>query len=116
MVMRYASVALTALILVGASPAPVPSGSEILDVRVVPEPLRVGKPLSIVVHTLPEVTTIQGRVFSYKFTVPKTGEGLFSARGRVPWFARFYHGTFQIIFTAVDAGGNHSEATATVRI
>jgi hypothetical protein len=116
MVMRYASVALTALILVAASPAPAPSGPEILDVRVLPEPLRVGKPLSIVVHTVPEVTSIQGRVFSYKFTVPKTGEGTFSARGRVPWFARLYHGTFQIIFTAVDAGGNRSEATATVRI
>jgi hypothetical protein len=115
--MRSASAVLAALILVGASPAPAPSsGPEILDVRVLPEPLRVGKPLSIIVHTAPDVISVQGRVLSFKFTVPKTGNGTFSAQGRVPWFAHLYHGSFQMTFTATDATGAHSEATATVRI
>jgi hypothetical protein len=115
--MRYASAALAALILVGASPAPAPSGApEILDVSILPEPLRAGKPLSIVVHTAPSVISIEGRVLSFKFTVPKTGEGTFSAHGRVPWFARLYHGSFQMTFIATDASGAHSETTADVRI
>jgi hypothetical protein len=117
--MRSACAVLAALILMGASPAPAPSpsgGPEIIDVSVLPEPLRVGKPLSIVVHTAPGVTAVQGRVLSFKFTVPKTGAGTFSAQGRVPWFARLYHGSFQMTFTATDTTGARAEATATVRI
>jgi hypothetical protein len=114
--MRGACAALAALILMGASPAPVPSGTEILNVSVSPEPLRVGKPVSIVVRTAPEVTSVEGRVLSFKFAVPKTGPGTFSAHGRVPWYARLYHGTFQMTFTATDENGTRSEATATVRI
>ena len=117
MVMRYAYAALAALLLTSASPAPAPSEpGAILDVSVSPEPLRVGKPLSIVVHTAPDVISIQGHVLSFKFSVPKTADGTFSAQGRVPWFARLYHGSFQIIFTAVDLTGKRSEAAATVRI
>jgi hypothetical protein len=116
MLMRHAPAALAALLLMGASPAPVPSGPQILDVSVLPEPLRVGKPVSIVVHTAPDVTSVQGRVLSFKFAVPKTGVGTFSAQGRVPWFAHLYHGSFEMTFTATDAAGAHSEATATVRI
>ena len=114
--MRCACAVLAALILIGASPAPVPNGTEILSVSVLPEPLQVGKPLSIDVRTAPGVISVQGRVRSFKFTVPKTGEGTFSARGRVPWFARLYHGTFQMTFTATDVNGARSEATAAVRI
>ena len=114
--MRGACAALAALILMGASPAPVPSGTEILNVSVSPEPLRVGKPVSIVVRTAPEVTSVEGRVLSFKFAVPKTGPGTFSAHGRVPWYARLYHGTFHMTFTATDENGTRTEATATVRI
>jgi len=114
--MRYAYAALAALLLTSASPEPAPSGPAILDVSVLPEPLRAGKPLSIVVHTAPDVISIQGSVLSFKFSVPKTADGTFSAHGRVPWFAHLYHGSFQIIFTAVDLTGKRSEAAATVRI
>ena len=117
--MRFALAAAAALVLMGASPGPVPvpSGApEILDVSVMPEPLRVGKPLSIVVHTAADVISIQGRVLSFKFTVPKSADGTFSVRGRVPWFARLYHGSFQMTFIATDTSGTHAETTTTVRI
>jgi len=54
-------------------------------------------------------------VLSFKFTVPKPAKARFP-RGTVPWFARLYHGTFQMTFTATDVNGARSEATAAVRI
>jgi hypothetical protein len=124
---RLAAMAvLAAIALLGSAPdAPAPASSgavmspadpAIIDVSITPEPLQAGKPISIVVHATPSVVSVQGSVLAFKFPVPKTAAGTFSAAGKVPWFARLYHGTFHIAFVGLDAAGARSEMTASVRI
>jgi hypothetical protein len=98
------------------SPSAQPSGPAILDIVMAPQPLQVGKPVTIIVHTTPDVTSVQGRVLSFKFSVPKTGDGTFSGSSHVPWWARFYHGSFHIVFTATNDAGAQAEMTQVVRI
>ena len=88
----------------------------ILDVSVTPDPLRANGPVSITIHTTPNVVLLQGRVLSYSFTVPKTGDGVFYGAGKVPWWARFFHGTFNATFVATDANGATSEMEQSIRI
>jgi hypothetical protein len=118
---------LTALTLLAASPAPdlptpvpavSPSASAvaILDITVAPDPVRANAPVSITIHTTPNVVLLQGRVLAHSFTVPKTGDGLFYGAGKVPWWARFFHGSINVTFTASDAGGNTSEFVQTIRM
>jgi hypothetical protein len=93
-----------------------PLAPAILDISIAPAPLRPGKQIRIVVHTTPDVVSVQGAVLSFKFPVPKTADGAFTAAGKVPWFARLYHGTFHITFVALDAAGASAEMTESVRI
>ena len=44
------------------------------------------------------------------------GDGVFYASARVPWFARFYHGTFHVTFVGTDATGDQAQMEADVRI
>jgi len=118
---------LTVLTLIAASPAPdlpLPSPSAspsapavaILDITVTPDPVRANAQVSITIHTTPNVVLLQGSVFAHSFTVPKTGEGLFYGAGKVPWWARFFHGSVNVTFTATDASGDTSAFVQNIRM
>jgi hypothetical protein len=55
-------------------------------------------------------------VLTYSFTLPKTGDGVFYGATKVPWWARFFHGTFNMTFVATDANGATSEMEQSIRI
>jgi hypothetical protein len=38
------------------------------------------------------------------------------ASAKVPWFARFYHGTFHVTFIGTDASGDQAQMEADVTI
>jgi hypothetical protein len=88
----------------------------ILDVTVAPDPLRPNEMVSITIHTTPNVVLLQGHVLTYSFTLPKTGDGVFYGATKVPWWARFFHGTFNATFVATDASGATSEMGQSIRI
>ena len=96
--------------------APSPAGPAILEITVSPEPIRAGKQVSIMVRTTPDVVTIAAHVLTFSFSLPKTGDGSFSGTAKVPWWALFYHGSFQITFVARDAEGTETQMSQTVRI
>ena len=115
----------TALALIAASPAPdssVPSPAPaasavvIYDIVVVPDPVKPNSPVTITIHTTPNVVTLQGRVLAHDFKVPKTGDGLFYGAGKVPWWARFFHGSLNVTFTASDANGDTADFVQTIRM
>jgi hypothetical protein len=120
---NLALASLTAVLLLGVSapvdPAAAPSPNPIVvifDVVVSPDPVRSGKPVSVTVHTTPNVVLLQGRVMGHNFTVPKTGDGIFYGSSKVPWWARFFHGAFNVTFTASDEFGEASQMEQTVHI
>ena len=102
--------------LPSGAPSAQPATPAILDVVFSPSPLKAGKAVSLTVRTTPDVMTVSGRVLAYTFDVPKTGDGEFSGHGSVPWFARFYHGTFSITFTGRDAAGNATQFIQAIRM
>jgi hypothetical protein len=111
------------LLLLGVSapvdPAVEPTANPavaILEVVVSPDPVRSGKPVSVTIHTTPNVVLLQGRVMGHNFTVPKTADGVFYGRGKVPWWARFLHGAFNVVFTAIDENGDASQMEQTVHM
>lgn len=95
------------------APATVP---QILDVQFAPQQLKAGSDFNVVIHTTPDVTTLQAHVMKYTVPVPKTGDGQFSATGRVPWWARIYHGTFKVTFVGIDASGDQTQMETDVHI
>lgn len=111
---------LAVLALLGLAPDPdaiVPSVTPaILGVTFTPERLRAGSDFEVTVHTTPDVTAMQALVMKYRLPVPKTSDGVFSASARVPWWARFYHGTFHVTFVGVDDAGGRAQMEADVRI
>lgn len=119
---------LTVVALIGMSPAPDASGPvlpvpvpsiaavAIIDVVVSPEPIQANKPVSLVIHTTPNAVRVQVRVLAHSFTIPKTGEGVFSGAGAVPWWARFIHGAFKATFVATDAGGETAQMDHSIRM
>ena len=113
---------LAALALLGVAPdtdidgAQPPANPAILDVTFAPDHLRAGADFEVTIHTTPDITALQACVMKYKLPVPKTGDGVFSAAARVPWWARVYHGTFHVTFVGVDASGDQAQMEADVRI
>lgn len=100
-----------------AQPAPVASpASAIVDVSITPDPVQVGKPISVVVHTTPDVTAMQGSVLSFKFAIPKTGDDTFSGSSKVPFWAHLFHGKFNIVLTATTDTGAHPQVVEPVSI
>jgi hypothetical protein len=115
------------LALIAASPAPdlpspAPSASlsapavTIFDITLTPNPVRANAQVSITIHTTPNAVVLQGRVFGHSFTVPKTGDGLFYGAGNVPWWARFFHGSINVTFTASDASGDTAQFVQNIRM
>ena len=110
---------LAAIALLGIVPDPVtapPADPAIIDVIFTPDHLRVGSPFEVTIHTTPGVMSIQACVMKYKLLVPKTGDGIFSASARVPWWARIYHGTFHVTFVGYDGTGAQAQMEADIRI
>jgi hypothetical protein len=97
------------------SPAPVATPA-IYDVMVTPDHLRPGHSFVITIHTSPDVTSVEGSVLKYRFGIPQTGPGVFSATAHVPWWARIFHGTFHVAFVASNAAGVRAAAEAAVSI
>jgi hypothetical protein len=88
----------------------------ILSVTVVPNHVRPGHAFVITVDTTPDVTSVEGSVLKYRFAIPKTAPGVFSATAHVPWWARIFHGTFHVQFTATNPTGAQAQAEAAVSI
>jgi hypothetical protein len=111
-------VALAAALLLAAapSPSPPPDAPVIRDVAVAPQPVHAGKPMFVVVHASPDVTSLQAHVLRYTVTIPKTGTGTFSGSTTVPWWARLFRGSFHVTFVARDGAGAQTQTTISVRI
>lgn len=112
---------LAALALLGLAPdddatAPPPPNPAILNVTWSPQRLRPGQAFDVTIRTTPDVTALEACVLRYKLPVPKAADGVFTASARVPWFARFYHGTFHVTFVGTDASGDQTQMEADVRI
>ena len=115
-----ATAGLAALVLLGVAPdpdvtAPV-ANPAILDVTFSPTHLRAGKTFAVTVRTTPDITSVEACVMKYRLPVPKTGDGVFSASVRVPWWARIYHGTFHVTFVGAGATGDQAQMEADVHI
>lgn len=113
--------ALAAFALLGLAPAdgpgvPAPANPAILNVTWSPAHLRAGRTFDVTVRTTPDITALEARVLKYRLPVPKAAEGIFYASARVPWIARFYHGTFHVTFVGTDATGDRAQMEADVRI
>ena len=117
------------LMLIGASPAPDASTPppavsspastapvEIFDVTVSPDPVRANASASVMIHTTPNVVSIGIKVIGHTFIIPKTGDGVFFGAGKVPWWARFFHGAFSVMFIATGPNGATAEMNQTVRM
>lgn len=115
---------LASVILVAAAPSPEPvTGSSpaatpaagaapavsIVEVDVSPDPVQAGKPVTITIRTSSNAVTVTGRAFAHNFTIPKTGDGVFSGTGGVPWWARFFHGSVNVRFSASDGNGGTAQ-------
>jgi hypothetical protein len=114
-----ATAALAALAVLGVAPAPdvtAPVTPAILAVTFSPDHLRAGKTFEVIVHTTPDITSVQAWVMKYRLPVPKTGDGVFSASARVPWWARVFHGTFHVMFVGADPTGERAQMEADVHI
>jgi len=110
---------LAALALLGVAPdtdAAPPADPAILDVTFAPDHLRAGGEFAVTIRTTPDVMSLQAHVMKYKLPVPKTGDGVFYASARVPWWARIYHGTFHITFVGVSSSGCEAQMEADVHI
>jgi hypothetical protein len=113
---------LAAFALLGVAPddgttvAPAPPNPAILNVTWSPAQLRAGHSFDVTVRTTPDVTAVEACVLKYRLPVPKTADGVFTASARVPWFARFYHGTFHVTFVGTDANGDQAQMEADVHI
>jgi hypothetical protein len=112
---------LAALALLGVAPddgtdVPVPANPAILAVTWSPEHLRAGQTFDVTIRTTPDITALEACVLKYKVPVPKTSDGVFYASAKVPWFARFYHGTFHVTFVGTDASGDQAQMEADVNI
>ncbi len=95
------------------SPAADPA---ILDITFAPDHLRAGAEFAVTIRTTPDIMTLEAEVMKYKLPVPKTGDGVFYASARVPWWARIYHGTFHVRFVGADATGAQAQMEADVHI
>jgi hypothetical protein len=98
------------------SPAAATSSVSIVDVEVSPEPIRAGKPVTVTVHTSSNAVAVTGRALGHNFTMPKTGDGVFSGTGNVPWWARFFHGSVNVTFSASDGNGGAAQMEHTIRM
>jgi hypothetical protein len=112
---------LAALALLGIAPddglnAPPNANPAILNVTWSPQHLRAGHTFDVTIRTTPDITAIEACVLKYKLPVPKASDGVFSASAKVPWFARFYHGTFHVTFVGTDASGDQAQMEADVTI
>jgi hypothetical protein len=113
---------LAALALLGIAPDPdaaVPPAATspaILAITWTPEHLRAGQTFDVTIRTTPDIQALEACVLKYKLPVPKASDGVFSASARVPWFARFYHGTFHMTFVGTDATGDQAQMEADVYI
>ncbi|HEV8021359.1 MAG TPA: hypothetical protein VGP41_08875 [Candidatus Lustribacter sp.] len=110
---------IAALALLGLAPDPdpeQPASPAILGVTIAPDHLRAGQAFEITIRTTPDVLALQALVMKYKLPVPRTGDGVFSASARVPWWARLYHGTFHVTFVGEAATGDQAQMEADVRI
>jgi hypothetical protein len=119
--MRLAAMGGAAVIaLLGIAPDPdtgtVPVNPAILGITFSPERLRAGVHFEVTVRTTPDITAVQAQVMKYKLPVPRTGEGVFTGSGRVPWWARIYHGTFHVMFVGTAPTGEQPQMEADVRI
>lgn len=102
---------------VNAPPSPPPAAvPAILNVTWSPQHLRAGHTFDVTIHTTPDITALEACVLKYKLPVPKASDGVFSASARVPWFARFFHGTFHVTFVGTDANGDQAQMEADVNI
>lgn len=114
-------VALAAVALPGLAPdpsvnAPPAAAPAILNVTWNPQHLHAGSQFDVTIRTTPDVTALEADVLRYRLPVPKQTDGVFYASARVPWFARFYHGTFHVTFVGTDASGNQAQMEADVRL
>lgn len=112
---------LAALALLGVAPDDgtnvlPPANPAILTVTWSPEHLRAGHTFDVTIRTTPDITALEACVLKYKLPVPKTSDGVFYASAKVPWFARFYHGTFHVTFVGTDASGDQAQMEADVSI
>jgi hypothetical protein len=102
---------------VPTSPPSAPAASPaILHIDVVPEPVKLGQPVTTTVETTNDVVSVRGHVAMFDFNVPKQSDGTFSGTTTVPRWARFFHGKFAVRFVARAADGEQAQATASVRI
>lgn len=98
-----------------AAPSPLASPA-ILSVTVSPDHVKPGHPFVITIDATPDVTSVEGSVLKYRFAIPRTAPGIFAATVHVPWWARIFHGTFHVEFTAVNGTGMQAQAEAAVSI
>jgi hypothetical protein len=102
--------------VVTAPPSPPAADPAILDVTWSPQHLRPGHTFDVTIHTTPDITVLEACVLRYRLPVPKASDGVFYASARVPWFARFFHGTFHVTFVGTNANGDQAQMEADVHI
>lgn len=115
---RFAATApILAFALLGAAP---PSAAhpavvaqaeppQIVAAAVNPSPVHPGDDVVVTVATTPNVVAVDAQVKSYHFHLDPVEAGQFRATGKVPKIARFFKGTYHVVFTAHCAGGQTTQ-------
>ena len=98
-------------------PSPSPAVSDagaIVSATIAPEPVHAGTMVVADVTTAPDVTSVDARVRSFKFSLSEVKPGEFRKSGKVPWIARFFKGTYVVTFFAHRADGTTAQTTQNV--
>lgn len=111
-----AALPILALTLLGASPSHprvlAQTGTEepqIVAAQINPSPVHPGDSVVVTVATTPNVVGVDAQVKSYHFHLDPVEAGEFRATGRVPKIARFFKGTYHVVFTAHCSGGQTTQ-------
>jgi hypothetical protein len=112
-----ALLAATASARAQTGPTAAPSiGPQIISAEIKPSTIHAGDQVVAMVQTNDDVVAVHAAVHGLKFPIPKQADGMFSKTTKVPWIARFFHGTITVQFTATDAAGASATADADVTI
>jgi hypothetical protein len=86
-----------------------PPATQIVAVQIDPSPIHPGSHVVVTVDTSPDVAAVDAYVRGLTFHIKPVQSGEFRSDGKVPWFARFFKGTYQIKFVARCASGQSTE-------
>ena len=107
---RLIAIPVLALALTGTAVAQaVGEAPQIVSAAINPDPVHPGGRVEAIVRTSPDVTAVDARVKGFKFSLNEVQPGQFQQTGTVPKIARFFKGTYHVVFTAHCAGGQTTQ-------